>query len=40
MMRDLRQHDKTKELLIDFSKQPTAVSPITMDDDIVGRFEK
>ena len=31
---------KTKELLIDFKKQPPAVSPITMDGEIVERVEK
>ena len=31
---------KTKELLIDFRKQPPAVSPITMDGNIVERDEK
>ena len=31
---------KTKELLIDFRKQPPAVSPITIDGEIVERFEK
>ena len=31
---------KTKELLIDFRKQPPAVSPITIDGDIVERVEK
>ena len=31
---------KTKELLIDFRKQPPAVSPITIDGEIVERVEK
>ena len=31
---------KTKELLIDFRKQPLAVSPITIDGEIVERVEK
>ena len=31
---------KTKELLIDFRKQPPAVLPITMDGEIVERVEK
>ena len=31
---------KTKELLIDFWKQPPAVTPITMDGEIVERVEK
>ena len=31
---------KTKELLIDFMKQPPAVSPITIDGEIVERVEK
>ena len=31
---------KTKELLIDFREQPPAVSPITMDCEIVERVEK
>ena len=31
---------KTKELLIDLRKQPPAVSPITIDGEIVERVEK
>ena len=31
---------KTKELLIDFRKQPPAVSPITIDGEIVEKVEK
>ena len=31
---------KTKELLIDFTKQPLAVSPIAIDGEIVERVEK
>ena len=31
---------KTKELLIDFSKQPPAVSPITIDSEIAERAKK
>ena len=31
---------KTKELLIDFRKQPPAVSSITIDGEIVERVEK
>ena len=31
---------KTKELLVKFMKQPPAVSPITMDGEIVERVEK
>ena len=31
---------KTKELLIDFRKQPPAVSPITIDGEIVERVKK
>ena len=31
---------KTKELLIDFRKQPPAISPITIDGEIVERVEK
>ena len=31
---------KTKELLIDFRKQPLAVPPITIDGEIVDRVEK
>ena len=31
---------KTKELLIDFRKQPLAVSPITIDGEIVERVDK
>ena len=31
---------KTKELIIDISKQPPAVSPITIDGEIVERVEK
>ena len=36
----LKSISKTKELLIDFRKQPPAVSPITIDGEIVERVEK